>query len=133
MPDELQNNISGTILKGLRLSKGLTQIQLGNKVNVSRSSISNYETGIRAMDNQKLKLFADFFGVDVNYLLGENTTLEISQFLHSKIRTSKYIVKEHYLDISLLTSISQTVLLHFFETLLIQDFRRKRELQEKQG
>ncbi len=63
------------ILKKLRLQDNLTQAELSEKLNISKSSISMYENGAREPDFETLELIADFFNVDMNYLLGHPTTI----------------------------------------------------------
>ena len=64
--------IFGKILKSLREEKCITQDMLANVLNVSRSSVANYETGVREPDIACLEDIADFFGVSVDYLLGRS-------------------------------------------------------------
>lgn len=65
------------IFKRLRISSGLTQVELSQKLGISRSTIGMYETGSREPDFETLELIADFFNVDVDYLIGrtDKTTL----------------------------------------------------------
>lgn len=65
--------VLGKILKSLRDEKGITQDGLANVLNVSRSSVANYETGVREPDIACLEDIADFFGVSVDYLLGRSS------------------------------------------------------------
>lgn len=58
-------------LRELRLLKGLSQKELGKALGVSNSTISMYERGEREPDFDTLDLIADFFNVDVAYLLGQ--------------------------------------------------------------
>lgn len=58
------------ILKSLRVAKGLTQDELSKQLNISRSTIGMYEKGAREPDFETLKLIADYFNVDTDYLLG---------------------------------------------------------------
>ncbi len=57
-------------LKALRISRGLTQEELSSKLSISRSAIGMYEKGNRQPDFDTLELIADFFNVDIDYLLG---------------------------------------------------------------
>ena len=57
-------------LKELRLQKGLTQAEFGKIFNASQNTVSNWEKGIRRIDNEHLLEFASFFSVSVDYLLG---------------------------------------------------------------
>jgi transcriptional regulator with XRE-family HTH domain len=65
------------IFKQLRLSSGYTQIEMSQKLGISRSTIGMYETGAREPDFETLEIIADFFNVDTDYLLGRTnkTTL----------------------------------------------------------
>lgn len=59
-----------TVLKSLRKSLGLTQDELASALNISRSAIGMYEKGAREPDYETLELIADYFNVDIDYLLG---------------------------------------------------------------
>jgi transcriptional regulator with XRE-family HTH domain len=54
----------------LRERSGLTQSGAAKKMGIVRTTYSNYEAGNREPDNDTLKLFADFFEVTTDYLLG---------------------------------------------------------------
>lgn len=58
------------ILKFLRRREKLTQQELAKKLKISKSSISMYENGNREPDFEQLEMIADFFNVDMNFLLG---------------------------------------------------------------
>ena len=58
------------ILKELRIRMNLTQLDLANKLGISRSSIGMYENGVREPDFETLEAIADFFSVDMDFLLG---------------------------------------------------------------
>jgi len=60
----------GTQLKELRLKMGWTQSQLGEKINVTKSSISGYENNTRSPDKDTLVKLANLFNVSTDYLLG---------------------------------------------------------------
>lgn len=59
-------------LKELRLSKRLTLEQLGIKLGLSKSSINMYERGEREPSFENLEAIADYFNVDLDYLLGKS-------------------------------------------------------------
>lgn len=58
----------------LRKSKGLTQLELANKLNYSDKSISKWEHGDAVPDIEVLKRIADFYEVTVDYLISDNTS-----------------------------------------------------------
>lgn len=60
----------GDRLKLLRENSGLTQQQLADNTNISRSSIAQYETNRKMPDPVGFKVLSDFFGVTLDYLLG---------------------------------------------------------------
>lgn len=68
----------GEVLKQLRKDKGLTQAELARLTGLKVSAISMYENGNREPNFETLEIFADFFNVDMNVLLGReqkaNTT-----------------------------------------------------------
>ena len=57
-------------LKELRAKKHISQVKLAMDLNMNQNSISRYETGEREADYKTLVIFADYFGVSVDYLLG---------------------------------------------------------------
>ena len=59
-------------LRGLRKAKELTQQQLAKYVGISKSSINMYERGEREPGLVMLETIADFFNVDLDYLLGKS-------------------------------------------------------------
>ena len=67
--------IFGWKLKSLRLSKGLTQVELADKLGISRSNISKYENGLNFPDHDYLDRICEFFNVSKSYLIRDYTTL----------------------------------------------------------
>jgi len=61
------------ILKCLRKSKRLSQTELADMLNVSKSTISMYELGNREPSFDMLQQIATQFGVSIDYLLGKET------------------------------------------------------------
>jgi len=57
-------------LKDLRKSKGLSQVELAKRIGMSKSTIGAYETGDITPSLEALNVLADFFNVNINYLLG---------------------------------------------------------------
>ena len=66
-----------SVFKDLRTKSGLTQQEMADKLNISRSSIGMYESGEREPSFELLEAIADFFNADMDYLLGrtDKTTL----------------------------------------------------------
>ena len=69
-------------LKGLRKKRGLNQREFAQQLGVSNSTVAMYETGRREPDHETTEKIADFFNVDVDYLLGRsNVTLRYTDVL----------------------------------------------------
>lgn len=62
----------GERLKALRNNKALTQDELAKAIKISKSSINMYERGEREPKFETLEVIADFFNVDMDYLLGRS-------------------------------------------------------------
>lgn len=60
-------------LKELRKTKGLSQVALADRLGLSKSTIGAYETGDITPSVEALEMIADFFNVDMNYLLGKES------------------------------------------------------------
>lgn len=60
----------GEIIRVLRKKRGLSQASLAEKMLMKRSTIGNYERGIREPDLDTVEAFADFFDVSVADMLG---------------------------------------------------------------
>lgn len=56
-------------LKQLRLDKHMTQAQVAERIGVTASMVSSYETDIRLPSFEVMVRIADLFGVTVDYLL----------------------------------------------------------------
>lgn len=58
-----------TRLTLLRKESKLTQEELSKKLAISRSAYSHYESGLHDPPIAVLKLLADFYGINTDYLL----------------------------------------------------------------
>lgn len=68
----MDNNTLGRNLRRLRKTNRLTQEQLAKKLNITRQTLSNYETGKRLPDIYGLITVADIFGVSVDEIIGRD-------------------------------------------------------------
>ena len=57
-------------LRELRKKKRLSQLKLAMDLNMNQNTISRYENLEREADYKTLILFADYFNVSLDYLLG---------------------------------------------------------------
>lgn len=77
-------------LRELREKRNLTQPELGKIFNLSKQAISSYENGGSRPTQETLIKMAEFFDVDIYYLLGlsdDNTTYKSKQdaiIIHKK-------------------------------------------------
>ncbi|WP_400246232.1 helix-turn-helix domain-containing protein [Niallia sp. JL1B1071] len=81
-------------LRYLRKSAKISQQTLGNAMNVTKVSISGYETGNRKPDTDTLQKLADYFDVSIDYLLGRSETKETRATYHSKTMEKEITIKE---------------------------------------
>ncbi|MGN0817796.1 MAG: helix-turn-helix domain-containing protein [Candidatus Coproplasma sp.] len=63
----------------LRKQKGLTQAQLGEKLNVTAQAVSKWETGLSEPDFQTAQRICDLFGITVDELLGRATPTQSAE------------------------------------------------------
>ena len=56
-------------LKALREARGLTQLQVANRIGISKAMISAYETASKAPSIEVLIRLSRLFGVSVDYLV----------------------------------------------------------------
>lgn len=67
----------GNVLKTVRLKENMTQAQLAQKLGLTRSVISAYETGLRLPSYDILIHIAKIYNVSTDYLLGLEHKQEI--------------------------------------------------------
>lgn len=65
-------------LKKLRLEKKLSQQALAEKFNITQQSIYKYENGLAEPDLELLKKISCFFGVSIDYLVGNSDNSSVS-------------------------------------------------------
>ena len=71
MTEELRKQIASR-LRLARESAGLSQGQVAKKVNLHRPTISEIEAGRRRVSAEELAQFAELYGVDMSWLMGED-------------------------------------------------------------
>ncbi|MBQ7095419.1 MAG: helix-turn-helix domain-containing protein [Clostridia bacterium] len=76
-------------LKELRVRHQLSQQKLSDIIGVSKSSINMYERGEREPGLDTIAAFADYFKVDMNYLLGESDSFSQKEWSHSLLPTER--------------------------------------------
>ena len=68
----------GNKIKKERIEAGLTQQELANKLNLSKSSIASYENGVRIPSYEVLINMATYFNCSIDFLMGL-TSIESSK------------------------------------------------------
>ncbi len=66
-------------LVALRKEKGLTQLAVAEKLDVSRQAISRWESGIALPSTDNLKSLSALYGVPIDYLLNSDVEREDNQ------------------------------------------------------
>ena len=64
-------------VKVLRKQKHITQEELGKVLDIQKAAISKYENGRAEPSTEVLKKMSAYFGVSIDYLLGNSTSKEI--------------------------------------------------------
>lgn len=86
MNDENEIYVSlGLKIKELRLKKGINQQELADELGITRSSLAHYEKGTRKMYLETLRLFADYFGVTMDDLLGNEYSKIDDKTTHERV------------------------------------------------
>ena len=78
------SHFSDTLIH-LRRSAGISQQQLAEATGLSRSAVGMYETGRREPDIDTLRVFSEYFGVDMNTLTSPQTAedAELTELLET--------------------------------------------------
>ncbi len=71
MTERKEKRMNLNNLRHYRERKGLTQIELGNRVGLSHAMITYIENGLKDTTGQKWKLIADALDCSVDDLLGK--------------------------------------------------------------
>lgn len=75
-------------LRHLRTSRDLSQMEFSKLIKLSKSSINMYERGEREPGLETLERIADFFNVDMDYLLGKSDIPNRAQLSASSIASN---------------------------------------------
>lgn len=93
-------------LKSLRTTKGLSQADFAKQIKISKSSVNMYERGEREPSFKTLEQIADYFNVDMDYLLGKSDIINRAQWSSSIPSASNIIPMPQTRRIPLLGSIA---------------------------
>ena len=91
----MDNEKFGKFIKKLRKEKGITQKELGEKLNITDKAISKWERGLSFPDITMLNILAEFFEIDVSELLngekGAKKDIDIDKEISEAIEKYKNI------------------------------------------
>lgn len=73
----------GERLRFLRTEKGLSQMEFAKQVKLTKSSVNMYERCEREPSIETIERIADYFNVDLDYLLGKSEYTNKYDWLHS--------------------------------------------------
>ena len=85
----------GNTLKTLRLRENMTQAQLAQKLGLTKSVISAYETGLRLPSYDVLIHISKIFKVSTDYLLGVESQqgIDLSGISEEEVTAIKNLIK----------------------------------------
>ncbi len=89
----MDKNILGKRIKKLREKNNLNQLEFSKILNISNTTLSQYEAGNRTPSDEIKEKVADYFNVSVDYLLGR------TEKFTSEVEKSK-MDKHNSLDVS---------------------------------
>lgn len=69
-------------LELLRRSRGMTRVELAQKIKVTKLTILNWEHGTHEIKGSDAKKLADYFDVSIPYLLGYDTDNTLSDLIN---------------------------------------------------
>ncbi len=84
----MDNYVTGTVIRGLRESKGMTQEELARRIHVSSKAVSKWETGKGFPDISLLEPLSEALGISVIELLSGGTVRNLNRaanMLRSKV------------------------------------------------
>lgn len=79
------NNTFATRIKQLRIDNNLTQKDIADKIGITPTGISYWESGTAIPNYETLKKLADLFNVSIDYLTGNEENNTENDILFRKI------------------------------------------------
>lgn len=115
-----------------RLKKGLNQVEFAKIFNVTKQTVSNWESGKRKPDNDTIVKIANFFDVTTDYLLGNDSkknTDDTDLFnLKGDVRFLKKIKDSDMVKIPVLGAIRAGMPLYADENIIDYEYVHQEEL-----
>lgn len=115
-----------------RLKKGLNQVEFAKIFNVTKQTVSNWESGKRKPDNDTIVKIANFFDVTTDYLLGNDSkknTDDTDLFnLKGDVRFLKKVKDSDMVKIPVLGAIRAGMPLYSDENIIDYEYVHQEEL-----
>lgn len=86
----------GNRIRQMRTSKGVTQEELANVLNVSNQAVSRWETGITTPDITLLPSIALFFGVTIDEIFNPSPEEKLERLRHRFYYTEDYLSDDEF-------------------------------------
>lgn len=86
----------GEQIKKLRTANGITQVELGKKIGVTKQCVSNWENDNIQPSIDMLIRLSTFFGVSTDFLLEieKKKTIDVSKLTDTQIAHIRYIIAD---------------------------------------
>ncbi len=114
----------GKLLTELRKEKGVLQRDVADHLNMTVSTISNYEKGVHLPDLNTLIRLADYFDVSTDYLL-QRTNYKASLNTLSYKLSDEYTVSDFVNTVVELDKQNTQALLDYYELLMLRNSIRR--------
>ena len=121
----------GEKLTNLRRQKGLSQEELGEKLNVTRQTISKWELGQTSPDSGKLTEISRFFGIGVNELTNEeDIQIDSSNPIQEEKTTGGFNIKNLLVILFVVIIIALIVVIGIEISKKIDEKRKEKEAKQ---
>lgn len=84
------------IILKLRDEKNMTQSQLADSLDISKSTVAMWETGKRFPSAELYEHIADLFNVDIDYLYGRTTIRKKVHFDEDGVAYAPFTIAAHF-------------------------------------
>lgn len=78
-------------LKALRNEAGKTQEEMAKLIGISRTTYTEYERGKNKPPIQKLQIMADYYGVPIDFLMGNSNSKPVKNIVDVSLTIEKII------------------------------------------
>ncbi|WP_304068650.1 helix-turn-helix domain-containing protein [Megamonas hypermegale] len=93
----IDKKLIGKQLRELRLGRGWRQVEVAERVGLSRSAISNLEAGKRSLTLSTLQRFCDIYQIDISYFGIQSSSFDEAVDLVARLESifrSEFVAEE---------------------------------------